>query len=187
MITLVDTVTPSADKAYENGDTAFAGYVGGYYADLPTIERDYPHHRFVSIAVNDSEDAEFCDCEQGDLSPGQVTAWIMRMHERGVWRPGVYASASTLESVLPTLSHRLPRAQYRVWGADWNGRRDVPNGWDAHQYASNPDGRNVDLSVCLDSFFPRAKVGRKRTRNSPAAAHAFITYKDSKWTIETAK
>jgi hypothetical protein len=190
MIALIDTVTPGDLRGFSEGD-AFAGYVAGSFADLATIERDYPGHRFVSVTPDPDDVAEFCDCETGDLVAAQVIPWILRMHKGGIWRPGVYADAARLPEVLPDLARKLPRTLYRVWGADWNGEANVPEGWDAHQY-ENDKARDVDLSVCLDSFFPTLSPPKpKPAPVKPPAEEAYsarVTLvrkgADNKWAVD---
>lgn len=157
-LTLIDTVTPGALAGFGTED-AFAGYVGGRWADLPVIERDYPHHYFVSIAIAANEKAEFADFEQGDFqSVPELITWLKEMHGEGVWRPGTYASGSVLEKILPEILRVIPRNNLRVWGALWDGNRNIPAGWDAKQYTSGPNaetgGRNIDLTVVREGFWP---------------------------------
>ena len=160
MITVLDTVTPST---LPHGDFAYAGYVGGHFADAGEIERMFPHAHVLTYAVHPDEKADMADLESGDfpVSQPQVTVnWVLKMHQEGVWRPGIYASLNTFQttSVLKELSKRLPRNMYRLEYAEWNGQRVIRPGFDGHQLADHgPHGENFDVSVVLDNFFNNIK------------------------------
>ena len=173
MITLLDTVTPGA---LPTGDYAYAGYVGGHWADAAEIKAKFPGHYFLSYAVAPGEVADFCDCEAGDFTPEQVIPFIREMHGKGIWRPGVYGSASTLSTLLPSVARALPRSMYRVIGASWNGQRTIPPAWDGHQYADHgPNGENYDMTVVRNDFFPR-HVTHPDTRLWRSPVHARVTF-----------
>lgn len=127
-----------------------AGYVDGRYANIPAIRKRCPHAEVLSITVFGAN-ADCCDCENGDLTPGQAESWVAAQLAHGAYRPCVYASASTWASGLQAaLAQYGPRI--RRWVAAYPGSgANVPAGFDAHQYSDG--GGNLDTSVTVTDFF----------------------------------
>lgn len=138
---------------------ALAGYVPpSSWPDYQLECIDYPAlakiHRIESITPSAFDDASIIDCENGDATPPEVPAWVDRQLARGVWRPGVYASLSAWDGgLLPALAHY--DAKIRRWVADWTFSFAFSVSWaDAQQYTDRYAGRNIDGSICKDTFFP---------------------------------
>ncbi len=150
-VRMYDSVTVSAipSTAY-----AVAGYVGGSWRTFPTLERDFPRARKLSIAVNARENAECLDIENGDASPAEAPAWVKRQLRRGVGRPVVYASYSVMPKVIRALTNAgIRRSEYRVWTAHYVGYATIDPGADATQYSDSALGRNLDASLYRRAFF----------------------------------
>lgn len=146
------------------GPHAVAGYVGGKWPTYNELVKTFPNARHLSIAVNASEDAECLDIENGDATPVQAPAWVKRQQARGVLRPVLYASISSMAAVHASLSaDKIVRANVRLWTAHYT---QVPHvcaptcGFqfqttaDATQWTDRALGRNLDESLCVDTFFP---------------------------------
>ncbi len=137
---------------------AVAGYTSGYWPTYPTLERIYPDLPKLSYAVTASHDADALDVEPGDATPAEAAAWVKRQKARGVSKPAVYASVSTMPAVLSALaSAGISRSEVRVITAHYNGiyHRCSPTcGFgmnteaDATQYTDHGYGRNLDLNAC---------------------------------------
>lgn len=154
------------------GLQAYAGYTDGHWPSFATVcRRFYPHAHCVSITVRGGN-AQFCDCEQGDLSIRQAVDWLRarlveprlcesrweleHTHNRHAgYRPGIYVSAANAQLVLSAMKVALPQAPrhaWRLWVAHWTATRPAgpPDGSDAVQWRSTPD---YDLSICRPDFF----------------------------------
>ena len=140
---------------------AVAGYVGGYWTTFPELRGRFPHAQLVSIAVNASEDAECFDVENGDATPADAPAWFRRQTARGVKRPCLYTSLSNVNVLVRILeSAGIHRNEYRLWVAHYTGRphfcgpsEGLVTNADACQYYDRALGRNLDVSICEDTFF----------------------------------
>jgi hypothetical protein len=152
MIVMYDSITP--DTVPPNPQ-AVAGYVGGSWPDYNDLVRIFPHAYHLSIAVNAGEDAACLDVETGDASPDQAPAWIERQLARGVWRPCIYANRSVWDGgMYGSLQHY--GARIRRWVAEWTYQAHIPVGYDACQWTDRAWGRNLDESLCWDTFFQGA-------------------------------
>jgi len=149
------------------GADAYGAYVDGNWPTYPAVKTRFPGVPVLSIAVSPAADAECCDCESGDLTPGQVPAWVRRQLTRGVTRPVVYCSASIAGAVLRDLATAgVKREQVRLWSAHYAGKHICGPGVcsypqaDGTQWRDSAPGANgslVDESLLADSFFgPRA-------------------------------
>ena len=171
MITMYDTTTPGAvGRLASTSSDAVAGYVDGRYKDLAELVRLYPNHRHLSIAVTADHDADCLDIENGDATPAQAPGWVIRQHARGVPRPVLYANLSTMPVVVLRLEQAgIPRKSVRLWMAHFDQHAVIPDGFDAHQYSDTFQGRNVDVSVCLEDFFdvPPVPVPVRKRRPLP--------------------
>lgn len=143
---------------------AVAGYVGGYWPTYLRLVQGFPRAYHLSIAVNAGEDAECLDIERGDAEPYQAPEWVRRQLARGVARPVLYSSVSTMGQVVGALeSAGIPRSSVRLWTAHYTGYPHVctpqscgyglPDESDATQWTDHSLGRNLDESLCSDSFF----------------------------------
>jgi hypothetical protein len=155
----------------QNPDTDIvAFYIGG---DTPHVWTDaeihatYGRNRYrLPIFVRSNP----AGMGEGHLEGGEAVAWMMRHHmPRGTtvaldyeaaiddpyleafdavvtnagYKTMLYGSESTV------LSNHKPSGGY--WVALWNNNPNLPNGWAAHQYASDQMlGKSYDLSVVAD-------------------------------------
>lgn len=161
MLTMYDSIDVRAIPA---DAAAVAGYVGGHWPTFPQLLKTHPHAHHLSIAVTAAEDADVLDIERGDATPDQAGAWAKRQHDRGVSRPCLYASVSSMPAVLANLTaHGILREHVRLWTAHYTGRPHLCSSVcgfgfrdhaDATQYVNHGQhGENVDLSLCADDFF----------------------------------
>lgn len=160
MTTMFDTVTVETVPA---NPQAVAGYVGGSFPTyIPLVQR-FPHALHLSIAVNAEEDAECLDVEAGDATPEQAPAWVRRQQLRGVFRPAIYCSVSAAVGLLRILAAAgIRRSEIRLWTAHYTGREHLCSSAcgfgftgqaDATQWTDRALGRNLDQSLCADTFF----------------------------------
>jgi hypothetical protein len=123
----------------------------------------FPHAYQLSIAVNPGEDAECLDIERGDATSYDAPAWVRRQLVRGVRRPVLYASVSSMAEVVAALeSDRIQPSTVRLWTAHYTGyahicsRQNCGYGLrvssDATQWTDRALDRNLDESLCSDSF-----------------------------------
>lgn len=180
---MLDSIYPSNLPA---GADAYAGYVDGSWPDFQAEVRKFPGAHVLSIAVFPGDDAEACDCEGGDLAPGQVPGWVARQHRRGVRRPVVYASASVMPTVLPLLhAAGISRAQVRLWSAHYgagkhicgpatcayrDGQGRVVPACDGTQWtnaARGANGSRVDESLLRGGFFASPSDSPIRLQEEP--------------------
>lgn len=159
LITMYDSVTVST---VPHDARAVAGYVDGRYRSFdPLVHLFYPRAHCISITVLGGT-AEVLDVEPGDVRPQHAAGWVKRMLALGHWRPCIYASLSTMPEVIANLNAAgLHRTQYRLWVADWTGVPHIPAGYDACQYTDRAMGRNLDASLCADSFWKTAPPAKK--------------------------
>ena len=146
---------------------AYAAYVDGSVGDQPNfafIVRTFPQAHHLSIALFAGNNADSLDVEAGAAAPGDVPGWYTRQKQRGIPRPCVYASASTMTSgVLPVLNQaHIARPAVRLWSAHYGLGQHicgphscgaVPIDMDGTQWTSNAIGRNLDESLLLENFF----------------------------------
>lgn len=148
----LDTVPASAQ--------AVAGYTSGNWPTFPEVQRRWPHARHLSIAISARHDAECLDIEPGDSVPADAPGWLIRQEARGVHRPVVYGSESTLPQIFGALERaRIARSRYRVWSAHYTFTPHVDDHADATQWTDKALGRNLDESLCRPSFFDIVPVG----------------------------
>jgi hypothetical protein len=83
---MYDSVTVSAIPANAQ---AVAGYTAGRFLTFPTLVKQFPKARKLSIAVASRFDAECLDVEPGDATPDVAAGWVKRQQARGVKRPVV--------------------------------------------------------------------------------------------------
>jgi len=146
-----------------NEPQAVAGYVGGLYPTYVQLVERYPRAYHLSIAVTAEEDAECLDVERYDATPSEAPAWARRQLARGVRRPVLYASLSTMPVVLSLLrADGLQLAAVRIWTAHYTQQPHICGpacgfgldvAADATQWTSSAINRNLDESLCRDTFF----------------------------------
>jgi hypothetical protein len=141
----------NADSLPEEGEAAVAGYVNGIFNDFDNIVKRFPHLKHLSISVFSGEDADALDVENGDATPGEAPGWVRKQHARGKARPVVYANASTMPQVVQALTDDgIKRDEYLLWVADYDGKADIPEGFDAKQYEDHNE--EYDISICEPWF-----------------------------------
>lgn len=141
-----------------NAPHAVAGYVNGNYANIDQIRKRFPRTRILEISVTGTEAHQAYDIEKGDYNPEQAGELFESAKAAGIWRPCFYADLSNMPAVKASLDpHLKERSEVRLWVAYYNGLADLPAGYDAHQFTETALGRNLDESVCADTFFQPAK------------------------------
>ena len=141
---------------------AVAGYVGGHWPTYFRLVQMFPRAHHLSIAINASEDAECLDIEYLDATPDEAPGWVKRQFARGVERPVVYSSLSSMPSVVRALEDDGIRASsVRLWTAHYNMRPHLcgPEACGltvtagATQWTNHALNLNLDESLCDDEFF----------------------------------
>lgn len=159
------------DTIYNNqfpaGAQAYAAYVDGGLGDQPNynyIVKTFPKAQHVSISLSGSVNADALDVEAGAATPGEFPAWCTRQRQRGIQRPIVYASASTMQgSILPVLSQaKIARSTVRLWTAHYGlgehicgpgSCKALSTEADGTQWTSSALGRVLDESELQANFF----------------------------------
>lgn len=136
---------------------AVAGYVGGFWPTYHDLQARFPHALKLSIAVTAAQDADCLDIEPGDATPSEAAAWVRRQQDRGVHRPAVYSSVSSMALILHTLAAKgISRHEVTVWAAHYTftAHRCGPDEFglgttaDATQFTDHSGGRSLDESLC---------------------------------------
>lgn len=144
---LMYDATPDGVPFIPHDAQIVAGYVDGHYVSFPALVRRFPRAKHVSIGVFLGHTAEFSDVEAGNPinTPNLVRADYEFRKAHGVWKPGYYGDMGHLANViLPGLTG-IPRSEYRLWLADWDGNpNNLPDVDCAKQYTSN---QHYDVSV----------------------------------------
>jgi|ERR1700691_3608289 hypothetical protein len=149
------------------GARAYAAYVDGGIGDQPNysyIVKAFPRASHLSIALSSSDNADALDVEPGAASPGDVPRWYDQQKARGVYRPCVYASVSTMQgSVLGELeSAGIVRGNARLWTAHYGAGEHIcgPASCglisveaDGTQWTDDALGRSLDQSLLQGDFF----------------------------------
>ncbi|MGH9088905.1 MAG: hypothetical protein ACRDYZ_12485, partial [Acidimicrobiales bacterium] len=155
MSTMYDSVNVSALPA---GGDAYAGYVGGHWPTYDAVVARFPGIPVLSIAVNDTEDAEALDIEHGDAVVAQASAWNARQRARGVTLPVNYTSVANVGSLLAP----VPRSSIRLWTAHYTGAPHLcspacfpgmPTTADATQWSDQGGAGTYDVSLLSTTFF----------------------------------
>jgi hypothetical protein len=152
---------------FPSGAAAYAAYVDGSVGNQPNyayIVSTFPKAQHLSIALFSGDNADVLDVEPGASVPSDIPAWYARQVARGITRPVIYASASTMNSdILPLLSQAgIDRAKTRLWTAHYDLGEHIcgPSSCgalsidaDGTQWTSNALGLVLDQSLLLDDFF----------------------------------
>jgi len=152
---------------FPSGAQAYAAYVDGGIGDQPNysyIVSAFPKAEHLSISLSASVNADALDVEQYAAVPGDVPGWYTRQKQRGIQRPCVYASVSTMQdSILPVLSQaNIGRAGVRLWTAHYGAGEHICGPGSCGQLSTEADGtqwtdsalgRNLDQSELQDNFF----------------------------------
>jgi len=142
---------------------AVAGYTSGLYPTFPILERRFPRAQKLSIAISDAYDADCLDIENGDAVPADAPQWVRRQKRRGVKRPVVYSSVSSMREVIAALAKDgLGLRDVRVWTAHYTYEAHIcgphtcgqlPWNADGCQFTDRALGRNLDQSLLRPDFF----------------------------------
>jgi hypothetical protein len=152
---------------FPSGAQAYAGYVDGSIGDQPNyayIVSTFPKASHLSISLDGSVNADALDVEQYAAVPSDVPGWYTRQKQRGIQRPCVYASVSTMQSsILPVLSQaKISRTSVRLWTAHYDAGEHIcgPGSCgllsteaDGTQWTSNALGLTLDQSELQENFF----------------------------------
>jgi hypothetical protein len=155
------------NNQFPGGAAAYAGYVDGRVGNQPNyafIVGAFPRARHLSIALFASDNADVLDVEPGAAAPSDIPGWYARQVARGIARPVIYASASTMnDEILPLLSRSgIARARIRLWSAHYGAGehicgpgtcRSLSVNADGTQWTSSARGLVLDQSLLLDNFF----------------------------------
>ena len=156
MLTMYDSVTVT-DIPKE--PAAVAAYINGIYKNIDEVRARFPRARILTISVTGDVVADCYDIEHGDYKASDVERLYHIAHDAGVWRPCFYAQLSGVMPQVKDELNKIPglvREDVRLWVAYYNGLPDLPVTYDAHQFTDHALGRNLDESICSDTFFPPA-------------------------------
>jgi hypothetical protein len=162
------------DTIYNNqfppGAAAYAAYVDGSIGDQPNyafIVSKFPKAQHLSVSLFGNS-ADALDVESGAATPSHVPSWCDAQRKRGIKRPCVYASASTMNSeILPTLSQAgIARSTVRLWTAHYDAGQHICGPGTCGALSVNADGTqwtpnavvngaklDLDQSLLLENFF----------------------------------
>jgi hypothetical protein len=142
---------------------AVAGYVNGFWPDFERMAWTFRDALHLSIAVTAEADADCLDIEAGDAVPAQAPAWFRRQLARGVRKPVLYCGLANAATVVGVMHEAgIGRDEFRLWTAHYTERRHLCSAEcgfefqgmaDATQFTEHSLGRNLDESVCSDTFF----------------------------------
>ena len=152
------------------GAAAYAAYVDGGIGDQPNfafIVASFPKAQHLSVSLF-GNNADALDVEPGASSPSQIPGWVAAQRKRGVQRPCVYASASTMnDEILPVLSQNgIARSTVRLWTAHYEVGTHICGPDSCGALSINADGTQwtpnavvdgqtlvLDQSLLLENFF----------------------------------
>src|ERR1700729_2367865 len=157
------------------GAAAYAAYVDGGIGNQPNyafIVSAFPKAQHLSISLFGSN-ADALDVESGAATAAQVPGWCDAQRKRGIQRPCVYASASTMnEQILPVLSQAgIGRSTVRLWTAHYDVGQHICGPDSCGALSVNADGTQwtpnavvdgatlvLDESLLLENFFTTAQT-----------------------------
>jgi len=158
------------NNQFPPGAAAYAAYVDGSVGDQPNyafIVSAFPTAKHLSISLF-GNNADALDVEPGASSPSGIPAWYAAQKKRGIQRPCVYASASTMNNeILPVLTNAgIARATVRLWTAHYEVGEHICGPDTCGALSINADGTqwtpnaivngvalDFDQSLLLDNFF----------------------------------
>jgi hypothetical protein len=166
-ITMFDTIY---NDQFPPGAAAYAAYVDGNIGNQPNyafIVSAFPKAQHLSISLF-GNNADALDVEPGASSPSAVPGWCNTQRKRGIQRPVVYASASTMNNeILPMLSQAgIARSTVRLWTAHYEVGQHICGPDSCGALSINADGTQwtpnavvdgatlvLDQSLLLENFF----------------------------------
>lgn len=149
------------------GAAAYAGYVDGSIGNQPNyayIVSAFPGAQHLSVALFATDNADALDVEPGAASPPDIPSWYSRQRARGIQRPCVYASASTMNTdILTVLSGAgISRSTVRLWTAHYGTGEHICGPGSCGALSEDADGTQwtpkalglvLDQSLLLENFF----------------------------------
>jgi hypothetical protein len=165
---MYDTIT---NDQFPPGGDAYAAYVDGSLGDQPNyafIVAAFPKALHLSVALFSDNNADALDVEPGASVPSDIPAWYNAQRKRGIQRPCVYASASTMNNeILPVLTGAgIARATVRLWTAHYDVGEHICGPDSCGALSINADGTqwtpnavvdgvalDLDQSLLLENFF----------------------------------
>lgn len=148
--------------------TAVAGYVNGAWQTAPVLAKRFPHARLLTIAVSADHDADCLDIESRDATPDQAAGWVARQFARGITRPCLYASVSTMNQVVTAMeAAKVPRMSLRLWSAHYGAGSHIcgpasckliSQDMDGTQWTDAAQGKDLDESLLRGDFFGEGSV-----------------------------
>ena len=152
---------------FPSGAAAYAAYADRGLGNQPNyayIVSAFPTAQHLSIALFAANNADVLDVEAGASAPSEIPGWYARQVQRGITRPVIYASASTMNgTILPVLSQAgISRARTRLWTAHYGLGEHVcgPDSCgatsidvDGTQWTPSALGLVLDQSLLVGDFF----------------------------------
>ncbi len=121
-----------------SGSLMIAGYLDGFYANLPEMRARFPRAQVVEVAVSAATPAacgRVLDVETGDATSAEAVAWC-RAYAGPNSDLTVYCNASTWPSVRSAFQ-AAGVTEPNYWIAAYDNDPAIPAGAVAKQYASN--------------------------------------------------
>jgi len=166
-IIMYDTIQ---NDQFPPGAPAYAAYVDGSIGNQPNfafIVSAFPKAEHLSVSLF-GNNADALDVEPGASNPSDIPAWYDAQRKRGIQRPCVYASASTMnDEILPVLTGAgIARSAVRLWTAHYDVGEHICGPDTCGALSINADGTqwtpnavvdgvalDLDQSLLLDNFF----------------------------------
>ena len=163
MIQMADSITPeNLPAAYP----AFLAYVDGDWPTASKVRAMFPDAHLLTLTVTgDTDDADGCDQETGDLTPNSAAAWLKHQLLSGKQRPVLYASRDNVPLTLAILAPLgTGRADIRILTAHYGegnhicspaacGATFTADGTQWSDSTPGVGGTLIDLSSLDDDFF----------------------------------
>lgn len=161
---MYDTASEAGVAAIPAKAKAVLGYPDGHFRTFVSlVRRFFPRAHCVSIGVMIGNLAAFSDIESGNPinTPELVRQDFERKRAHGVWRPGFYADHDHMVSIVIPGLMGIPRGEYRLILAKWDGVAKLVPGYEGKQFTNNAvngrEGLYDTTIVDVATFFPPAK------------------------------
>lgn len=138
-------------------------YKDGLYADGTAVAKRFPRAQLVGICVRGGDDGDALDVERGDATIADVYGWLTRQIARKAYRPVIYASVSSVDSLMLTMdANKFARGSYRLWSAHYGAGQHIcgpasckltKTECDWTQWTDNYNGLSLDASLLSDEPF----------------------------------
>jgi hypothetical protein len=121
----------SASPQYIPGNAnPVAGYIDGEYKWSAEDWKRFPDADKMTITVEGSTLANWCDVENGALTPAQALRWLETKAQENLPPIGFYTSLGNLSYLQAVLRGH----DYWLWVADWTGEPHTIKGAELVQY-----------------------------------------------------